>query len=171
MSVGRVRCLALGAIAMLAATGCAGARVRGGVFESDKGYRVSLPSAEWTVASDTRADLELRHRDGRAGMLVNASCGRQHARASLRVLARHLLSGVRDRSVLTREDVSVNGKAARHAIVEGRLGGAGTPVKLELYVVRDDRCLYDFVYAAPPESFETWRPDFERLLRTFTTEE
>lgn len=156
-------------LAMFEAAGCAGSRIDNGVFRSSKGYRVALPGGDWIVANGHRADLELKHRDGRAGMLVNASCGRERSSAPLAVLARHLLTGLRDRSVLTREDVSVNGTVARHSIVEARVAETGEPMRIELYVMRDDRCLYDFVYAAPPDTFEAQRPEFERLVRTFGT--
>ena len=162
---------AVAAVGLLAAAGCATAAqgIRDGEFHSPKGYRVSLPGDAWTVATNGRADLELRHRDGRAGMLVNAACGRDRARGPLEVLARHLLTGFRDRSVVTAEDVSVNGKVGRHAVVEGRLGEHGEPTTVELYVMRDDRCLYDFLYAAPPDAFAAGRTDFERLVRTLRT--
>jgi hypothetical protein len=145
--------------------------VENGVFHSPKGYRVTLPGDTWTVSRDGRADLELRHRDGTAGIVVNAACGANRQRGPLDALARHLLAGLRDRSVIAREDISVNGQVARHAVVEGRLGEDGAPTMVELYVMRDDRCLYDFLYAAPPETFEVGRADFERLVRTLSTGE
>jgi hypothetical protein len=157
------------ALATLAATACAGARIADGVFHSSKGYRVALPGNGWTVAND-RADLELTHRDGSAGMLVNASCGRDRSSAPLAVLARHLLTGLRDRSVVMREDVTMNGSVARHSIVEARDRETGAPVKVELYVMRDERCLYDFLYVAPTDSFDAWQRDFERFVRTFSTD-
>jgi hypothetical protein len=157
---------AVSALATVVA-GCAGTRVEGGVFQSAKGYRLAMPGSDWTVVSGD-ADLTLKHADGRSGIAVNASCEASRARGPLPVLARHLLTGLRERSVVVREDVSVNGKTARHAIVEGRAGGE--PVKVEVYVMRDDRCLYDFLYAAPPETFDARRPDFERLVRGFTVE-
>lgn len=161
-------------VGLLVLAGCATgarARIENGVFHSPKGYRVTLPGDAWTVTRDGRADLELRHRDGRAGIVVNAACGAQRSKGPLDVLARHLLSGFRDRSVVTREDVSVNGKVARHAVVEGRLGDGGEPTTVELYVMRDDRCLYDFLYAASPDTFDAGRADFERLVRTLSTGE
>jgi hypothetical protein len=66
--------------------------------------------------------------------------------------------------------VSVNGKTARHAIIDGRAGDGGEPVRVELYVIRDDRCLYDFLYVAPPETFDARRPDFERVVQGFRTD-
>jgi hypothetical protein len=166
----RTRLLA-GAMALASLGGCATTRIERGVFHSDKGYRVAVPAGAWSVASDSRADLELRHGGGQAGIVVNAACGRNRARGPLEALARHLLSGIRDRSVITAEDVPLNGRTARHAVVDGRLGDSGDPMRIELYVMRDDRCLYDFLYAAPPGTFEATRLDFQRLVGTFDTRE
>ena len=159
------------AVATLAAAGCAATRIEGGVFSSKKGYRLDVPAGEWVVTTDGRADLELRHRDGTAGIVVNASCGPERSRGPLSVLARHLLSGLRDRSVVVREDIAVNSKTARHSVVDGRLADGGAPVRLEVYVMRDERCLYDFLYAASPDTFDARRTDFERLVGTFATED
>ena len=52
--------LALGAV--IAFTGCAGRRIENGVYHSDKGYRLTLPGPDWSVAADSKADLELRQR-------------------------------------------------------------------------------------------------------------
>ena len=64
--------LVLGAV--LALTGCAGRRIENGVYHSTKGYRVTLPGADWSVSEESNADLELRHQDGMAAMLANAEC-------------------------------------------------------------------------------------------------
>ena len=161
---------AVGTLATLAIAGCATTRLDAGVFHSKKGYRVALPGGDWIVANGGDADLTLKHRDGQRGIVVHAACDAARARGPLNVLARHLLSGLRERSVVTREDVAVDGKVARHAVVEGRVGDAREPMTVEVYVVRDDRCLYDFIYAAPPEAFEAGRADFERLVHGFATE-
>ena len=60
----------------------------------------------------------------------------------------------------------MHGEVARHAVIDGRVG---EPVRLELYVMRDERCLYDFLYVAPPEAFDAERPAFERLVHEFRT--
>jgi len=64
--------LVLGAV--LALTACAGRRIENGVYHSTKGYRVTLPGADWAVAAESKADLELRHQDGMAAMLAHAEC-------------------------------------------------------------------------------------------------
>jgi hypothetical protein len=153
-----------------ALAGCAGARIVDGVFHSPKGYRVTVPSGDWTVTMRGRADLDIRHATEPVGMVVNASCEGYPRRADLDVLARHLLVGLRDRSDISVEEMSVNGKIARHAVIEGRLGTGGRPVRIETYVVRGEACVYDLLYAAPPASFAEWRAVFHHVVETFRTE-
>jgi hypothetical protein len=157
------------AVAALVLAGCAGARIEGGVFHSPKGYRLALPGHEWSARLRGAADLELRHHQEPAAMLVNASCDDRLPETTLDVLTRHLLVGLGHRALLSREDVTVDGRVAQHSLLAGR-SGDGTPVQVEAYVVRDGRCVYDFLYAAPPPSFGAWRADFGRLVATFTRE-
>lgn len=161
--------LGVGAAAACVLAGCAGGRIESGVYHSSKGYRVALPGPEWSVAEDGGADLELRHRAAPAGMLANASCDGRAA-AGLDALARHLVMGFRDRATLERDEVEVNGRPAAHTVLEGRLGSHAAPVRVETYVLKDARCVYDFAYAAPPASFETWRAEFRRFLESFAKE-
>lgn len=163
--------LALAALGLgLALWGCAGRRIEGGVFHSPKGYRITLPGAVWTLAAAGPTDLELVDRGTGAGMLVNAACEGGVARRSFSVLLRYPLFGLREREVLEEGEVSLNGRQAAHTILEGRMRGADERVKIELYVMKDDRCVYDFLYVAPPARFDRGRADFHRFLETFATE-
>jgi hypothetical protein len=64
----------------------------------------------------------------------------------------------------------VNGRQAMHRVLDGRLDGDETPTRIEVYVMKDDRCVYDFLYAAPPAAFESWRADFRRFVESFAME-
>src|SRR5439155_447377 len=110
---------ALVLVAMIALTACGGRRIENGVYHSAKGYRVTLPSPEWIVADESRADLELRHHGGGAAMLANAECDQQAAARSRDLLLRQLLIGLRDRTPITREEVSLNGRRAVHRVLDG----------------------------------------------------
>ena len=161
--------LVLGAVVAL--TGCGGGRrIDNGVYHSAKGYRVAVPSADWVVAEKSRADLELRRRDGEAAMLANAQCDERAQTRSAEVLLGHLLIGLRDRVTIEQEEVSVNGQRAIRRVVDGRLDGDSGPTRIEAYVMKDARCVYDFVYAAPPESFDTSRDAFRRFVESFAME-
>jgi hypothetical protein len=161
---------AIATFASLALAGCAGTRLASGTFHSSKGYRVSVPGAEWTPMLRGPADLELRHQPEPAGIVVNASCEDVSPQTSLEVLTRHLLLGLNPRTVVLREDVTVDGRPAQHSVLAGRARDADEPVKVEAYVVRDGRCVYDFLYAAPEGSFGVWQADFRQVVGTFARE-
>jgi hypothetical protein len=160
--------LALGAV--IAFTGCAGRRIENGVYHSEKGYRLTLPSAEWSVAADSKADLELRHQDGLAAMLANAECDERARSRSAGLLLGQLLIGVHDRATIEQNEVSVNGRPALRRVLDGRVAADGAPTRIEAYVLKDGTCVYDFAYAAPPASFEAWRADFRRFVESFAKE-
>ncbi len=150
--------------------GCASSRIESGVYHSSKGYRVVLPGAPWTVAEDSGADLELRDRAASAAMLANASCDGRAAAPGLDVLMRHLLMGLRRRMTAEWGEVAVNGRRAAHSVLDGRLAAGDALVRVETYVMKDARCVYDFAYAAPPASFETLRAAFRRFVESFAAE-
>jgi len=160
--------LALGAV--LAFSGCAGRRIENGVYHSDKGYRLTLPGPDWSVAADSKADLELRHQDGLAAMLANAECDDRAKSRSAGLLLGQLLIGLHDRATIEQEEVSLNGQRAVRRVLDGRVSGDGAPTRIEAYVMNEGRCVYDFVYVAPPASFETWRGQFRTFVESFAME-
>jgi hypothetical protein len=160
--------LALGAV--IAFTGCAGRRIENGVYYSTKGYRLTLPGADWSVAAESKADLELRHQDGMAAMLANAECDDRARSRSAGLLLGQLLIGLHDRATIEQDEVSVNGRRALHRVLDGRVAADGAPTRIEAYVLKEEGCVYDFAYAAPPSSFDAWRADFRRFVESFAKE-
>ncbi|MBI4594679.1 MAG: hypothetical protein HY728_10745 [Candidatus Rokubacteria bacterium] len=158
----------LAALALL--PGCSVRRIEHGVYHSPKGYRVAIPGPEWEVIEASRADLELRHRTGAAGMLVHATCDAAARRRSPSALGRQLLAGLRERRILEQGEAAVNGQPATHTVLEALSGMDGEPVRIEVYTLRGERCVYDLIYAAPPASFSTGTGDFGRFVGAFATE-
>ena len=158
------------AVTVTALVGCAGRRLQDGVFHSQHGYRVAVPGPGWVVVNDSVADLELRRADGRAGMLAAATCRPLAARRRYADLGRHLLLGLRERETLEDGEASLGGHQGTHVVVEGRMRESRERVRIESYTVKDDRCVYDLLYVAPPAVFESSRADFERFVRSFTAE-
>lgn len=150
---------------LVGGSGCAGGRIDGGVFYSDKGYRVNLPAAGWEVVTAGPADLVLRQPEWGAGMFLHATCEGAAPRRSLPVLARHLTFGLKDKEVLEQSEVTVTGRPALRSLLQGRLDG--TPVRMEAYVLKDDACVYDLVYVAPPAEFSRGTSDFRNVLSSF----
>ncbi len=152
--------------------GCAsaGPRIENGVFRAPAMFRVTVPGPEWNVATASRAELELRHRGTRAGILANVECGDEPARRDLAVLARRLFVGLRARDTLENGLARVGGLLAAHTVLEVQVTGEDERVRVEAYVLKDDRCVYDLVYAAPTSVFAERRPDFQRFVESFVRE-
>ena len=47
---------------------------------------------------------------------------------------------------------------------------SATSVRIESLSMTNERCLYDFLYVAPPATFEATRGDFAQLVDSFGTE-
>jgi hypothetical protein len=86
------------------------------------------------------------------------------------VLARRLFIGLRGREVLENGAATLGGAPAVRAELEAQVSGTDDRVRLEAYVMKDARCVYDLVYAAPAATFAERRPDFQRFLESFVRE-
>lgn len=160
-SVGLVVALLLG--------GCAAAgRVVDGVFHSDKGYRVTLPSSGWRIDPASRADLALKREPTAGGMLVDATCEGREPSRSLDVLTRHLTFGLRSRDVVENGTTIVAGREAARTVVRGRADGR--EVAVEAVVIKEEPCVHDFLYVAPLEVFESGRAEFRAVVESFSPE-
>jgi hypothetical protein len=156
----------------LALSGCTGPRVElpHGVFRAPKLFRVTVPGAGWTVARATESQLELRHPATRAGILANVQCGAEPARQELAVLMRRLFVGLRARDTLDNGTTTLVGFPAVHAVMEAQVAGENERMRLEAYVTKDERCVYDLVYVAPAAVFAERHGDFQRFVQSFARE-
>ena len=103
-------------------------------------------------------------------MAVNAVCEGVVSRRAPGVLARQLQIGLRDRRVIERTSVEVGGRPASRVVVEGRLEDSTESVRIESLSMTNERCLYDFLYVAPPGAFEAARGDFASFVHSFGME-
>jgi hypothetical protein len=158
-----LRSMTLQLLAIVVA-GCSTGRIENGVYYSPKGYHVSLPPAGWSVKRSGAADLELQRATPPGGLLVDATCEGKEVRRPLDVLTRHLTFGLKERVVEESGPLIVGGRPAQRAVLRGSLDG--TPVEVEAIVVKGDQCVYDFLYVAPPEAFESGREDFRAFVES-----
>jgi hypothetical protein len=142
----------------------------GGVFRSDKGYRVAIPGEAWAVVDGDPTDLHIRHRSGDAGILVHAACDPMWAARPPSILRRHLLVGLKDRNVLEQHAVTLAGKPAHRVLLDAALETGAGRMRIEAWTMTDGRCVYDLAYAAPAAQFGAWHEDFARVLGSFTVE-
>ena len=140
------------------------------MFRVPARFRVAMPGPAWQVTPTDGVELALRHRESRAGILINAECAEAAARRDLGNLALGLFVGLHERETLENGPATVAGEPAAHTIVEARVSGSGERMRMEAYVMKDERCVYDLVYVAPPGAFEAQRPDFHRVVESFAKE-
>jgi len=146
--------------------GCSASRIENGVFYSPKGYQVDLPPQGWYVKPGGAAELELQRQDPAGGILADATCDDGTADRPLTVLTRHLTFGLKGRVLEDGGPFTLAGRPAQRAVVRGSLDGA--PVGVEAVVIKGTRCVYDLLYVAPAEVFETGRGDFRAFVESFT---
>ena len=163
--------LAVAAAALvLSACASAGPRVENGIFHAPTLFRVAVPGPEWDVVTARPSELALRHHGSQAGIFANAECGDEPARRDVLVLARRLFLGLRDRHVVENGTATLDGAPAVHSVIDAQVSGQGERVRVEAYVMKDARCVYDVVYAAPAAAFTARREDFQRFLESFVRE-
>jgi hypothetical protein len=134
-----------------------------GVYHTRKAGTRSASAGDLGPPRIDGTDLAIAPADRSVSILTSTLCGR-YTRARLEILSRSLFVGLVDRRV--REDGSVKLPAgdAYRILVEGRMNG--TPIAAEAYPLREDRCLFDFVYLAAPDRFGSGVEAFRAMMRT-----
>src|SRR4051794_34772271 len=102
-------------------------------------YRVGALDSTWTVVKVRGNDLAF-HRAGGGSIAVHATC-RGYDDVPQQALLNHLLFGTTHRRYLLDEEVTLDGRGARHALVDAELDGV--PVRLEVYGLTNDYCVLD----------------------------
>lgn len=158
-------------VGVLALVGVLGAGCAGPLKEEPGGWRhtrqawtIGRPDgagAPWERVEVDGALLAFRRPDGEV-MSMQSRCNRPIA--SVDVMARHLLIGVRDRDLLESQPVEVDGRGGWRQSFEVRRGVAG--VRVETVTVVAGACTLDWILARPagdaePDpSFEAWWQSF-----------
>jgi hypothetical protein len=151
-------------VLMLFGAGCSGASFRAGVYSDDQArYRIgTLPSSFERVAVDDN-DLAFHHR-GDGTISVNATCT-SYEDVPLSALVNHLLFETTERRFLIEETVTLDGRAARHVLVQAQLDGV--PIELELYVMKKDGCVIDLAHVRTMDAPASTRELFRAFVARF----
>jgi hypothetical protein len=138
--------------------------VDGFFVDEARGFKILMMGDGWRQFEAQGVDLAFRAEPGGQVAALFVSCEGREA-IPLRVLARRLFFGIGAKRIMSQEPVSLNGMEAIHTILEGRLKDAD--VTVSSYVAKDNDCVYDLVYVAPPTLFQERLPEFERFVRSW----
>ena len=130
-------------------------------------FKVPAVPAGWQRVDVTDAALAFRDEAHDASALVNARCGEKDGDAPLVALTNQLVMGMTERVASLEETLPFDGREARHTRMAAKLDGVAR--ELDIYVLKKDGCVYDFVYVAAPEHAAAGMPPFDAFVRGFHT--
>ncbi len=146
-------------VAMLTlAWGCgASASFRDGVYDDGTvRYRVG-PRAGFERVEVEDNDLAFFNRH-LGTITINSTCS-EYEDVPQDALLNHLLFGTRERNFRVDEVLTLDGRGAKHVVVDVELDGV--PLTLEIYLVKKDGCVYDLSHvsarSAPAEGQHAFR--------------
>jgi hypothetical protein len=151
------------ALTVTTTMGCALIGGTGDRIRHAKGYSTEPPTS-WASQNPEDADFAYRLPSGALVTLVS-SCGR-NTRTPLDVLARQLLFGLRDVTILEREKKVFGANEGLFTRAQGSLSGPA--LNLELFTSVQTSCVFDFSLISPkaiPPVEETEFFDYIKSLR------
>lgn len=132
-------------------------RVAFAVQELPSSFRaISMPHAVLAFRDDARG----------ASVLLNARCQDEGEGTPLVALTNHLLMGTTERDVQEQTLEQLDGREALHSVVIAKLDGV--PYAFDVFVLRKNGCIYDFVHLAPAGGAAS-TAEFRAFARSFRT--
>lgn len=158
-------------LAVAAATaGCGASRFDGTVYRGEGfAFRVPPRPASWQPLDVTETALAFRDDQGAASIAINGRCRADGEDVPLASLTQHLFLQFTERDVVQQEIVPMDGREAMHSTVVAKLDGV--PKKFDVWVLKKDGCVYDFLYVARPDRFDAGVGGFRTFVRGFATVE
>jgi hypothetical protein len=151
---------------VLASAGCAKQSSTSHTPEAAS-YRVGQPGDGWRPQSAGSADHAWVHRDISGTIYTSSACGKRYEDGRLEDLARHLTFGIARGDAIRVEHTRLDDRAALLSVWQGALDGIA--VQVGTVVTKKNACLYDLLYLAPPQHFDTGWPDFIQVMDGFAT--
>ena len=146
--------------------GCGGSTFAGGVFESSEvRYRLATQPAGFRRV-DLGDDHDVAYTVASGGTVGVSSRCKGYEDVPPKALLGHLLFGTTDRERRLEETITVDGRGAYHVITDVSLDGV--PVTLDIYVLPEDGCVFDFVFVSGRPVAPTAREAFGQLVRGFS---
>jgi hypothetical protein len=151
--------------------GCGGAAAEANdatiVREGPVAFRMPLPPPTWKRISVSHASLSFRDDVHDASILINGRCTSLDGDTPLVALTNHLVMGTTERDVKSQGVEPFDGREALHTRLEAKLDGV--PFAFDIFVLKKDGCVYDFVYVATRDAIESGAPEFAQFVRGFHT--
>jgi hypothetical protein len=147
---------------------CSGSTFQGGVYRSaDVAFRVGNLPPGYRPVDAGKGRLAFRDDETMTTILVNARCGHADDDVPLIALTNQLFMTFTERQPFEQRIEPMDGREALHTAMRAKLDGVAKT--FDVYVLKKDGCVYDFVAIASPETADRTRPVFERFVAGFHT--
>lgn len=130
-------------------------------------FRVGQVPASWHAVSVDGALLAFRNDAANATIAVNGRCGVDGDDVPLSSLTQHLFLEFTERTPITQQSVSLDGREALRTEISAALDGVKK--RYLVYVMKKDGCVYDFMYIVAADADAGSRAEFERFVQGFST--
>ncbi len=131
-------------------------------LKSEK-YSSHFNQSNWKEVDPDLSDLAYTNTKTGSIILFNSLC-KKYDNSSLTNLQKNLLSGLDNIRIINREDVSLYNRKAIKLTANARLDGV--LVYLDVYTVKKNRCVYDFVLISSSQNkIAIDRNDFQVFLK------
>ena len=132
-------------------------------------FRVGDVPPSWSPVRVDGATLAFRDEPHLASILLDGRCYRKDDDVPLLALTDHLVMGTTSREITSQETLPFDGREAMHTLLHAKLDGVA--MDYDIFVLKKDGCVYDFVYVADPAKSDggAGAAVFERFVGTFHT--
>lgn len=149
---------------------CGGSRgsFERGIFrEGPVAFQIGPVPEGWRKVEVTKASLAFRDDAHEGTVLVNAHCSSSDSNTPLSALTNQLLIGSTEREFVSQETEPFDQREVMHSKLRAKWDGV--PTSHDVFVLKKDGCVYDFVFMSPPASFDAGVPSFESFVKSFRT--
>lgn len=152
----------------IGAAGCAGTAFDGRVYDNGElAFRLASVPAEWRALDADGALLAFRDDSVPASIVVNGRCGKDGDDVPLEALTHHLFLQFSDRVIENEVKLDLDGREALQTQLLAKLDGVEK--RYEVFVLKKNGCVYDFVHVAPPGAPADGRRRFVAFVQGFAT--
>lgn len=128
-------------------------------------YDIGTPGEGWRRVDPGGADHAWYNAELSASMYTDSTCGPHYVDSAPADLATELEAGLRDRTTVRDDRLTLDGREAVRRVNLGAMDGV--QVQVAVTVVNKDYCTYDLAMIGAPEAFDAGWPAYEALLATF----
>jgi hypothetical protein len=168
MAPSKARAFGSSLLALAIGCGSAAPRLEAGVYrQGPVAFRIAEVPPAWHPLQVGGATLAYRDEAHLASILIDGRCGGKDDDVPLLALTDHLVMGTTDRQISAQETIPFDEREAMHTRLRARLDGV--LMDYDVFVLKKDACVYDFVYVADPAKSEGGTAAFEQFVGTFHT--